>query len=237
MSIHLRSWTQDDLATVRAIATHESLARNFDWLQDDGLELLRTDPFFDLATCVLAERDGVPAGFGFAFEFGAAGGHPWAFLRAGVLERHRRHGVGSRLLAEIESRVRASGTRLAELDFAAWEPCPEVRAFAERHGYAPVRRYWRMARPVDAAVSPEWPDGVSVRPFDGTEAGLHDWNDIYNDSFSEHYHYFTSTVEDSRRIAASPRFEPGGLLLAYRGQRCVGFCRNQMHPDRGEVEM
>src|SRR4026207_2557823 len=112
MSNTLRSWTQDDLAIVRPIATHDSLARDFEWLHHDGLELLHSDPFFDFATRVLAERDGVPAGFGFAFEFGAAGGPPRAFLRAGVLEAHRRHGLGSLLLAEIESRVRASGMRL-----------------------------------------------------------------------------------------------------------------------------
>ena len=238
MAIETRSWAEPDFPIVRAMVDHDSLARDFTFLRGDGeLERLHTDPFLSRESRVLALQGGVPAGFGFAFLFGAAGGHRWALTFVGVPEPHRRSGVGSRLVSELEARIRAAAPWMPELCFAAWKPSPDAHAFAERHGYRPARLYWRMERAVDAALEPTWPPGVTTRRFDGSDAAIADWAAIYNDSFSEHYHFFISGEDDCRRIAASAKFRGDGLLLAYRDGRCVGFCRNQLHPDRGEVEI
>jgi mycothiol synthase len=237
MATTLRSWTEADFDAVRPIPAHESLARDFAWLRDEGLESMHTDPFLDRRTRVLVERDGTPVGVGFAMVFGAHGGSRWSMMFGGVLGDHRRVGAGSRLLSELESRVRASAPWVPELCFGSWEPCPDVHAFAERHGYRPARRYWRMARALDATLEHPLPPGVTLRLFDGSDAAFADWAAIYNDSFSEHYHFFVTTPDDGRRIAKFSGFDPTGLVFAYRDGRCVGFCRNAIHPDRGELEI
>ena len=62
-------------------------------------------------------------------------------------------------------------------------------------------------------------------------------NDAFNDSFAEHDHYSPSTVEDVINIAEGDLFRPDGMMLAYRGEECVGFCRCTIYPQRGEISV
>jgi mycothiol synthase len=81
----------------------------------------------------------------------------------------------------------------------------------------------------------EWPDGIEVSVFDGSDRAFEDWNAVYNRSFSRHYHGVESTVEVCRAVLERPAADPMGLILAYREGRCVGFARQDLHPMRGEV--
>jgi mycothiol synthase len=80
-----------------------------------------------------------------------------------------------------------------------------------------------------------WPAGASPRVFDGSERALVDWNGAYNASFARHYHYVPASIELSRHIVSTPRFLRGGLGLAYREGRCVGFCGNERVGKEGEI--
>src|SRR5262249_3202945 len=109
-------------------------------------------------------------------------------------------------------------------------------AMAERHGYRHDRWFWLMRRERGAgAPAPEWPAGIRVRAFDGSDAMLRRWLEAYADSFSGHYRFVLGTIDQYRQRMKQPGFRADGVLLAYRDARCVGFCANILHPTRGEI--
>jgi mycothiol synthase len=181
----------------------------------------------------LAFVDGQPAGFAFSWILGS-GLRPWAMMKVGVLPEHRRRGIGRALLARVEETLDRRGPldRLTSL----WQPEPDGEAFCAALGFGHECWFWLMERPRGAPPpAPQWPAGITTRPFDGSDRMLADWTDAYNGSFIDHWRHVPSTVEDARRIAEAPDFSPDCLLLAYRGDTAVGFCRCERYPRRGEV--
>lgn len=226
-----------DLATLRALARHPSLADEFEPLQTDaGFEDLMGDPRLKPELRWIASVDGMPAGFCFGFVAETHGG-AFAMVRLGVIDRYRRRGLGSALLSCCHAwlvpwRERAG---LHEVNLSAWDPNPAAAGFAARHGFAHRRNFWRMERPPGPIGSVRWPDGVSMRAFDSSERALADFNDAYNRSFADHYHYVRSSLEQMRAGTKQAHFSPDGLALAHREGTCVGFCRNARHGRPGEI--
>jgi mycothiol synthase len=164
-----------------------------------------------------------------SYAFHEPGGSTHAFYRFGVEAGARRRGLGTLLLERGRAAVRAragAGAVRGE-SFGAWQPFQGADAFAARHGFVHARFFWRMERPAEPVTVPAWPPGVAVRAFDGSDAAFADWTEVYNVSFASHYRFVPATVEEGRTIARAPRFDPEGLALAYRGGRCVGFCRTE----------
>ena len=127
---------------------------------------------------------------------------------------------------------RAIRGRLSEILVSAWRPNEAAAAFAARHGFRHVRCFWKMDRATAGCPEPVWPPGVSPLIFDGSEPALAGWNDAYNASFAEHYHYVPATMELARQTASAKHFLRDGLVLAYRDGRCVGLCRPPRSPAR-----
>ena len=227
------------MASLRALARDPSLAHEFAQLQtDSGFDDMMADPFLPPGLRWIATVDGEPAGFVFSFLAPTHGGS-FAMVRLGVVERHRRRGIATALLAAADARLTAirDDHGLSELSVSAWEPNPAADGFAQRHGFRHARNFWRMERPLGPVGKPQWPVGVVVRKYDGSERALRDFNDAYNSSFSDHYHYVRSSLADTRVMTTQRHFRPDGLLLAYRGDACVGFCRNARYGDPGEVAL
>ncbi len=223
--------------TLRALARDPSLAHEFAQLQTDpGFDDMMADPFLPEDLRWIATFDGEPAGFAFSFLAPTHGG-AFAMFRLGVVERLRRRGLGTALLAAADARLHRirDEHRLYEVSVSAWQPNPAAEAFAARHGFRHARNFWRMERPHGPVAKPQWPDGVTVRTFDGSERALTEFTDAYNRAFSDHYHYVRSTLVDTRAVATQRHFRPDGMLLAYRDGECVGFCRNARYGDPGEV--
>jgi mycothiol synthase len=118
---------------------------------------------------------------------------------------------------------------------SAWTPSESAAGFAAHHGFTYVRTFWKMTRPLGSPPGASWPAGIEARVFDGSDQALRDFNDAYNASFAEHYHYVVTTVEHARSATKRRNFRPEGLMLAYRGGRCVGFCRNAIRGREGEI--
>jgi mycothiol synthase len=235
MSVALRGYEPGDLETLRTLVGDHSLAGEFDVLQGPKkLEALMVDPFLERETMTLAFADGAPAGFAWAFLLNGRG-ERWAVFRVGVREPFRRRGVGSALLRAACDALARTDHAPGEWCMAAWQPAPATSAFVAHHGYRHVRTFWLMERGLGSAPAPAWPAGVVPVPFDGSARALEDLNDAYNDSFAEHYHAILSTAEETRALCTRPGFRPDGLMLAYRGATCVGFCRCELHADRGEI--
>jgi len=239
MSLVIAPCRNDDLPTIRALARDPSLALEFEpLLTDEGFDDVMGDPFLPHELRWIARVDGTPAGFSFCFLAPTHVGS-FAMARLGVIEAYRRRGVGSALLAATCAAIEPIRERhgLNELSVSAWEPNPAATAFAARHGFRHARHFWRMERPRGPVALPLWPGGVRAHAFDGSESSLLDFNRSYNRAFAEHYHYVRSSVEDTRAFIGMSHFRPEGLALAYRDGECVGFCRNALFGEPGEVAL
>ena len=239
MSYTVAACRPEELDLLRAVVSDPTLQSEYSWLVQHG-EL--GDPFehphVDREGVFLAWCDGRPVGFCMLMLWPSTRGR-WSMIRLGVLGDHRRRGVAGQLLRTVEERIRAlaADVRPIEVCLSAWQPNPEAGAFAAAHGYRPSRGFWSMERPRGPGAAVAWPDGVEVRAFDGSDRALKDWNDAYNLAFAENYLTIWSTVEDCRRITTLDHFHPDGLLLAYRDGACVGFCRNALFRDYGEIDV
>jgi len=239
MPHELLPYRPEHLEHLRAVVTDRSLAAEFDWLVASG-EL--KDPFrhphVDPQGIWLAFEGGRPVGFCMLMLWPSPRGF-WSMIRLGVIESHRRRGIGRALLSRADRRLLElpPERRPHEVCISAWQPNEAAAAFATAHGFAPVRWFWSMERPHAPVATVAWPAGISVRAFDGSDGALRDWNACYNDSFAENYLTMSSTVDDCRAITRLDHFRPEGMLLAYRNGDCVGFCRNALYPGFGEIDV
>ena len=238
MSLDISRSGEDERGVLLALIRDPALVLEFDALAEpDYLEHKLSDPLCVRECTLLARWKGEPAGFGFAYVLPRAEGGAWGALRIGVAGGARRRGIGSALHAALTRGLGARTTPggLRELTLSAWRPNEAAAAFAQRHGYGHARTFWKMERPSAGSAKPEWPRGVAVRVFDGSERALSDWNEAYNASFARHYRYVPSTLEHARQLAATPHFLSDGLALAYRDGRCVGLCRNERIGKEAEI--
>lgn len=225
-----------DPARFRPLLDDPALAREFDILLPPGqLERQLTDRLAAPDASLLAFERGTPAGFTLGFALPEAGGGFRAVLRLGVATRFWRRGLGTALLERAAAAFAQDGTLPSKLQLAAWQPAPEADAFVARHGFAHARWYWRMSRAPLPVPAPVWPAGVETRVFDGSIRMIRDWTAAYNDSFAEHWGYIPGTTLDARSQAADPLFLAGGLIVAYRGEAPIGFCRNESVGTTGVV--
>ena len=237
MEFQIRLYTPADRDTFAGLLADPAAATQWEkHAGPDGPERVLSDPFVPVESLHLAFVDGEPAGFAYAILLPSA--RPWSMLRGAVREPFRRHGIGRALHAKVrvfvDRQTRLSGIR--DVAIGGVEPFEVSGAFVEGLGYRHERWFWYMARPRAAAPPvPEWPGGVTVLPFDGSDRMVNDWNDAYNDSFSSAYRFVPSPIDHAREMARQPGFRPDGLLLAYRSERVAGFCFNELHPTRGEV--
>ena len=237
MSFTIVPCRTEDIEVVRGLITHPSLQDEFSMLALPGvLEDSWEDPFADFELRWLARVDGVPVGYLFTLVLPGAV-HAWSMLRLGVLGPHRRRGIGSALLhtslARLAEQQQARDVR--EFCLSAWTPSESAAGFAAHHGFAHARTFWKMVRPLGSPPVAEWPPGIEPRIFDGSDGALRDFNQAYNVSFAEHYHYVVSTLEHTRAVTRQRTFRPEGLMLAYRDGRCVGYSRNTIRGREGEV--
>jgi len=102
--------------------------------------------------CLLAEVDGVPAGFALYFQtYSTWRGRPGVWLEdLFVVPAHRRHGVGRALLARLAALALERGC--ARLDFAVLDWNAPAIAFYQTIG-ARALDEWRLFRVTDDALT------------------------------------------------------------------------------------
>jgi mycothiol synthase len=234
MAVDLHSFRSSDLAVLQSLIEAPGISEQYDlFTGPGGVERLLADPYTPTAGVRLAFADGEPAGFAYAIVLPGPPA-PWAVLRGAVLPRFRRQGIGRALHEAVVAWLVNAGA-IAERAIIAWQPEPAADGFVAALGYAHDRWMWLMQRPRATAPPPAWPQGVSVRVLDLSDAMIADWNAAYNDSFAEHYRYIASSLEHAHALARQPGFRADGVLVAYRDGRVAGFCRNVLHPHRGEI--
>jgi ribosomal protein S18 acetylase RimI-like enzyme len=116
----------------------------------------------------------------------------------------------------------------------------------ERHGFTHVRSTYSMLRIFDQAPEkPEIPEGITIRPLDGSEA---DWllaAQADFEAFKDHYgkipepfeHFYTRM---KHRIDTTPGIVPQACFLAFEGDQVAGLAINNVKqvefPQRGWVD-
>lgn len=234
MSLTLEPWGPGALARVAAMVPDASLQPELERLLGHGLEETMADVYCPEAMRRLAVLDGADAGFGFAFVL-PSGGKRFASIRIGVLGSARRRGVGSALYQAVLAAVRDRVPDLAEVEMSAYVPNSASEAFAARRSLTPTRRYWLMERPGREAPEPDWPAGITVRGYDGTDRDLVRFVDVFNASWLEQDHGIHLTIDDVRDHVASGAVDPFGIYFAEHAGEAVGFVRGALHAMRGEV--
>lgn len=222
-----------DVDSIASLIEHPSLAGEFEPWQGRVASALE-DPFHPRDLTWIARDSGVPVGFALAYVLPGVPAR-FAVVRLGVLDSHRRQGLGARMLSAAIDGLRARAPDCREISMSACLPNPAAAGFAARHGFEHARYFWLMERPRGSVPEASMPEGVLLRVFDGSDAALRDLHHAYNASFAKHYHYIQSDLEDTRAFAGRPEFRRDGVALAYRENRCVGFCRNELFARRGEI--
>ena len=96
-------------------------------------------------------------------------------------------------------------------------------------GFVPERELRQMRVPLPLPLNPAWPPGIEVRPF---RPGVDDhvWLTVNNRAFADDPDQRGWTIDVLRRRQREPWFDPGGFLLAWRGDALAGFCWTKLHP-------
>lgn len=154
----------------------------------------------------------------------------------------RRRGLGSRLLAVLEARARAS---LADGSGGSQE-LPHVLgggietsnaasvAFAERAGYEPIRHGFQMRRPLDLPIPDvPMPAGLEVRPV-LPEHHRAIWQ-ADSEAFMDHFEPRTPTEADFWRFTADPDSDPTLWQVAWDGEQVAGSIINGIYPHENEM--
>ena len=237
MPLEIRSYTHSDHNALTALINDPAIVDQFEKIAGPtGVRDLLSEPVTHPEGILLAREDGVPVGFSIAYVLPQSSGG-FGMQRVGVLEPHRRKGIGIALLRASEQFL-ASQQKVEALDEAglsAWLPNDAGEALAARAGYVHQRYYWLMERPRSAVPAPTWPAGVTLEVFDFTDRHHIGWIDAYNDSFAHHHLFLPSTHERGYALTKREKFRGDGLLLAWRGEVCLGFCRCELYPSRGEI--
>lgn len=114
------------------------------------------------------------------------------------------------------------------------DPTDDDRAFADDHGFAPVRALHEMRRPLPL----ERHATVATRDF---VPGVDDdaWLSVNNRAFSEHGEQGGWTRDDLRLRTAEPWFDPTGFRIHEIDGRIAAFCWTKLHhevdPVIGEI--
>jgi mycothiol synthase len=145
---------------------------------------------------------------------------------------HRRRGVGTALLRQL---LDAAGDR--PLSVWAHGDLPGSAELLAPHGFERARVLVQMRRDlagVDPDPRPQLPDDVRVVPFrPGRDEDA--WLRVNAAAFAHHPEQGRMTLQDLRLREAEPWFDPGGFLMAWRGDpdtdgELLGFHWTKVHP-------
>lgn len=166
------------------------------------------------------------------------GEHP-AMAEVVVDPPHRRHGVGSRLVAAA---LEAGGAGTRVWAHGNLEP---ARALAARLGLTPVRELLQLRRPLGEPELPalQVPDGLLLRTYRGPEDDA-ELLRVNAAAFAWHPEQGRWTERDLAQRRGESWFDPEGVFLAFDDQdpdRLLGFHWTKVHaatadrPAIGEV--
>jgi mycothiol synthase len=189
---------------------------------------------------IVRDAGGTLVGYAHLDTEGADAGGPLVAELA-VHPRHRRQGIGARLVEALLERAQppaGGGATTSRLRIWSHGEHPAAVRLAQRYGLGRVRELWRMGRELAGADLPEpvLTEGVTIRAFrvgaDETPVVR-----VNRRAFSWHPEQGAMTESDLRAKQQEDWFDPAGFLIAVDPtDEIVGFHWTKVHPDgTGEV--
>ncbi|HEY7331555.1 MAG TPA: GNAT family N-acetyltransferase [Candidatus Limnocylindria bacterium] len=211
-----RSGNQAD--DIQEVVSYEALAN---WV---GHPSKSFDAARDL---VVAEADGRPVAYGWAFWVDTTDGPREYATRGHVHGDWRRRGIGTAILRHNEAHLR---------EVAASHDTDRPRVFGsgtnerrvgavkllERHGYVAVRWFFEMLRPtLDDIVVPPLPEGLTLRAPRG-EAEMRKVFDADVEAFADHWGGFDASEASFQQWLHDPDYDPELFVVAWDGDEVAG---------------
>lgn len=141
----------------------------------------------------------------------------------------RGQGLESELIAWGSEQLRGIGRERglpARVYMGAPEQDAQGRAMLEAHGFAPVRYFFVMRRPLDQPIAePQFPPGFTLRHMSRDLADVERWVEMYNLSFIDHWGFHPLTLERRLHRMADPTYRPEQDLVGVAPDGTfAGFC-------------
>jgi GNAT superfamily N-acetyltransferase len=153
-----------------------------------------------------------------------------------VVPKHRRHGLGSRLLAHLEQAALGRGYPVLETTIAQEDA--RSTAFLVAHGFDVVGQYMHLTRyNMDGLTPVTLPDGYSIRSLADLAAPPDLYIETANRLGSYDSGYSLMRPEDMEITVAGKSWEPEGVFFSFDPSgRIVGVIRaSGAHSGRGYV--
>nr|WP_206686986.1 GNAT family N-acetyltransferase [Microbacterium invictum] len=232
-----RPATRDDIDAIHAVLAAADAVDHPTWTTPrseiaDDFELEHFDPASD---SLLAETvDGtVVASAGAMLHPSREGGELTVYLSGAVHPQWRRRGIGTQLMAWLDTRGRQqlaeaaaadASLTAAELKIFAEEPNTDQQQLADRLGYRAERWFSSMVRDMATpAPALEAPEGITVVEY--THDRDDDARDARNDAFRDHWGSRPSDPQRWKQFVGGEFFRPdlSRIALDADGQ-IVAFC-------------
>ena len=192
---------------------------------------------FDPARDVwIGELDGAPVAVTWTEWVDTTDGRREYMSRGYVDPPYRRRGIGGALLELNIARLRALAAthdtdRPKILGMSSNQASVAAPILARRHGYAPVRWFFDMERPLDGDLPeiPPLPEGLEIRPV-GANDGPQIWR-ADHDAFQDHWGGSDDSEASYRRWVESPEFAPDLMVVAFDGDEIAGAVLNAIYPE------
>lgn len=208
------------------------------WSVDEAVPYLAhpSEQFDPSRDAFIAEMDGAPVAVTWSDWTDSTDGNRQYFSRGYVVPSHRRRGIGGALLVANIERMRSLAAthqtdRPKVLVLGTNQHSIAGPILAQRHGYAPVRWFFDMERPLDGELPevPPLPDGLEVRPV-GRDDAERIWH-ADHDAFQDHWGGFDYSDAGFRRWIESPDFGPELFVVAFDGEEVAGAVLNVIYPE------
>jgi ribosomal protein S18 acetylase RimI-like enzyme len=163
-------------------------------------------------------------------------------LEIWVHHEHRRHGLGTRLLAWAEERARASvdegrggpADKPHQFGGAGPQGLPAVPGFAAARGYEPYRYHFEMRRDLaDPIPDAPVPEGLEVRPVE--PAHYRAIFEADEEAFRDHWDHAATVEGDFERFIGDPDLDPTLWQVAWDRDEVAGFVLNAIYARENEL--
>ena len=229
----VRSPTEEDIPAIVALLRDYDLAEMGEADATTAAEILSDwtdlDPAQD--AWVVWSPDGLPAGYATIADDGAGR----LLVDGYVHPAHTGRGIGITLIQEMERRAAAlvaaqpEGTRLVLVSTIAADSAAARHLF-ETQGYTLARVYLRMQIALEEQPpAPAWPEGISVRAWDGSLEDARRVHAAIEEGFRDHWAHVPRSFEDWQKHMFYKPVDPSLWLLAQAGDQIVGaaLCRTR----------
>lgn len=208
----------DFVSLVRVRNEAQGLAADIDYLSSESIRARLGRPnYVPEQDLFLVEESGVIVGY---MDIAPETEIGRIVIDCFICPEHRRKGLAARLLGYASQRAKALGARVVHVNVA--EGNAIARKVLAKLDFRHIRRFYELRVKLADVSFPKTPPGFPVRHFQAGEEGR--LTEIQNRCFVNTWGYHPNTEEEMRYVIGHSNCDPKGILLAYQGDRPIGYC-------------